>query len=173
MANTVEFSIHNRGMVCGSSEAESRMYKMFVGKSGKRWLVAIQANLADNIYVQGDKNSDGFAGRTLDFRLETGETVSLKGPWHSSAEALFNDTGYDVRNKCLTMGIVAEDVEPKFPTSFYSGVIHLDNEWTLGHYDRIQDIAQEAANRLKKPVAYAFISTGGGSSSWVEPNENI
>lgn len=75
----IEFTIH-RTMVCGSYEAEKRIYKMLVGKLGKRWLIAIQENSADNVYIEGGKSSDGFAGRTLNFYIRRWENYKLGSP---------------------------------------------------------------------------------------------
>ena len=57
----VRFNIH-QGMTCGSEEAEKRCYKLLRGTSGRRWLVALQPNEADNVYVEGEVGSDGFGG---------------------------------------------------------------------------------------------------------------
>ena len=45
------------GMTCGSAEAENRTYKLIVGRTGRRWLVAIQPDEADNTYVEGVRRS--------------------------------------------------------------------------------------------------------------------
>lgn len=163
------FSIHS-SMTCGSYEAESRTYKLFYGKSGKRWLVANQPNEGDNVYVEGEKNSDGFGGRILTFKLMDGTTVGLKGPWHSNADTLFEDTEYNARDKHLTIGIVAKYVKPDYyKGDLFTSILHLDKEPVIGEYDRVQKIAQEFANKLKHEVRYAMKSTGGGSSGPVKP----
>lgn len=173
MNKSIKFSIHGP-MKCGSSEAESQTYHKYTGKSGKIWLVANQPNAADNVYVEGGKDSDGFAGRTLSFKLVDGCTLKLTGPWHSNADALFTDTGVDVRDKYLTQGIVAldrqyEDNDYHKPY-IYSDVIHYDKSPVIGCFNRIETLAQEFANSTDKIVFYAFISSGGGSSGSLKPS---
>lgn len=160
----------SQGMICGSAEAEKRTYKLLKGKSGKKWLIACQANEADNIYVEGEKDSDGFGGRVLNFLLKNGKTISLKGPWHSNSDSLFNDTGYDVRNKCFTQGIIALKIKESdyYKGTLYSDILFEDQKATLGKYNRIENKAQEFANKLNKKIHYAVISKGGGSSCTVE-----
>ena len=168
--NEFEFSIHGP-MKCGSYEAEKRIYKLLIGKSGKRWLVSVQTNEADNIYVEGNKNSDGFGGRTLNFELENGEKLDLKGPWHSNSTALFEDTGYDIRNKHLTFGVIALDrkyISYNKP-DIYIDVLYKDEDFVVGEFERIEKMAQEFSNKLNKKVAYGVKSWGGGSSGWKQP----
>ena len=71
----MDYIIEGQPMSCSSYEAEKRRYKKVIGKSGRVWLYAIQDNPADNIYVSGGENSDGFGGRTLSFTLEDGTNV--------------------------------------------------------------------------------------------------
>jgi hypothetical protein len=160
-------------MICGSYEAEIRKYKLYLGKSGLRWLAAIQPNEADDIYVEGGPNSDGFAGRTLNFTLDSGEVVSLKGPWHTSAGSLFNDTGVDLRDKYLTfvvigLGRASTDVGYR---TIIKDVIYIDEKPTIGEYYRGTKIAMKLAKELNKPVMCYSKSTGGSSSCLVYPDQ--
>jgi len=158
------------GMTCGSAEAENRTYKLIVGRTGRRWLVAIQPDEADNTYVEGGPNSEGFAGRTLSFKLEDGTTLDLQGPWHSNAESLFADTGYDCRDKYMTQGIIGLERESDYRKGdLYRGILHFDKEPVCGRYDRIEQLAQGFANKLGKPVFYSMKSAGGGTSSMKQP----
>lgn len=164
---------YSNAMVCGSAEAERRTYKKLVGKSGRTWLVAAQPNEADNIYVSGGKNSQGFAGRILVFKLEDGSTLKLQGPWHSNSAALFADTNYDVRDKYLTFGVIglgrsygnAVGLNPVTITD----VLYKDEYWTLGTFDRIEALAQVAANEVGKTVVYFVKSKGGTASGFTKP----
>ena len=81
----VRFNIY-QSMISGQGDAQSHVYRLLHGKSGRRWLVAVQPNEADNIYVEGRAGSDGFGGATLKFELENGETVALTGPWKTGAD---------------------------------------------------------------------------------------
>ena len=162
----------NSGMVCGSAEAERRTYKKFVGTSGRTWLVAVQPNEADNIYVSGGKNSQGFAGRILAFKLEDGSTLELQGPWHSNSAALFANTGYDIRDKYLTFGVIglgrSYGPGPGLNPVTIEDVIYKDSEWTLGTFDRIEVLAQHFANLMEKTVVYFVKSKGGTSCGFTE-----
>lgn len=105
-------------MTSGQAEAVSRKYIMYVGKSGWAWFVADQEAKADNIYCTNSENWDvagnGFGGSTLflevinweENKLKS-ENFALRGGWHSNADALFDDTGVDVRNEHLTFGAIS------------------------------------------------------------------
>lgn len=56
---------------------------------------------ADHIYVgyPYDTKSQGYAGRWLVFPTTDDMTISLQGPWHSNADALYEATGVDVRGQ--------------------------------------------------------------------------
>lgn len=167
-----EYRVLSRGMVCGRSEAEQRKYNLRIGKSGKRWLIADQINEADNIYVEGNKNSDGFGGRTLDFTLVSGEIISLKGPWHSNSDSLYLDTEYDCRDKHYTCGVVALNRESDWRKGDkYIDILYKDEGYTLGEFNRIKKIAQKIANKINKGVYYYSQSMGGSISSFIEPEK--
>jgi hypothetical protein len=159
-------------MLCGSHEASKHKYKLLIGKSGKRWVVSTDANAADHVYVDGGKGSDGFGGRTLTFELEDGTTVDFIGPWKTTADGLFNDTEYDVRNTRATKGIVAQQRElgkPFGAPDTYIDVLHEDEDFVLGTYTRIDEIAQQFADELGVKIAYGLISEGGGYTGWATP----
>lgn len=76
------------------------IFKKYIGKSGKTWLVGIKKNWKSHIYVSATKEengpgyegSRGFGGNTLQFKLEDGNTLFLTGPWHSNPNSFFEDT---------------------------------------------------------------------------------
>lgn len=160
-------------MICGSAEAESKRYNLYKGRSGRRWLVADQLNAADNIYVEGGPGSEGFGGRELSFLLVNGSTLRLRGPWHTNDDALYRDTGVDVRNRHLTIGAIGlrrvGSKELKFwdPISV-ADVIYQDEDWTLGEFDRIKKYAKEISKNSLKELFYAVVSQGGGSAGPVK-----
>jgi hypothetical protein len=159
--------------LCGSAEAEARRYKLLIGKSKRRWLVAIQPNEGDNVYAEGGENSDGFGGRLIRFTLEDGSELALVGPWHSNSGGLYDDTGYDCRDKHYIKGIIAEERE-NFIDGFiyentYGKILHEDADFVLGTFNRITDMAQDYANKLGKRIWYAYKSMGGGCSGSREP----
>lgn len=165
----IPFNIHGP-QISSSDEAQKRRYRQHVGKSGKRWLVAIQPNEGDNVYVEGGPNSDGFGGRTLQFTLEDDSVVSLKGPWLSGPDGLFKDTGYDIRDKHLTRGVVSLDrvMNDFYKPYWYVGVLHYDSELVLGPMSRVRDIAKHWAHKLRRKVWYSVSSGGGSSASWAD-----
>lgn len=165
------FSIHDP-MICCSYEAESRIYQSFIGKSGRRWVVAIDKEPANYIYIEGGKNSKGFGGRTLEFKLQNGEIIRLQGPWHSNADALYKDTGYDIRDKYFTIGIIGLHRQRNGYQELYWDILHEDQKPILGEYDRIEKLAVEFANKLQKTIYYSYKSNGGGISSSISLNNH-
>ena len=166
----IKFSIHGP-MKSGIGEQSIRTYKKIVGKSGT-WLISIQDNEADNIYFASNsgKRSDGFGGATLEFVLENGQIEEVQGPWHSNSDSLYSDTGYDVRDKHLTRGIIAKDIKrgPNWEDE-YIDVLHYDEVPVIGKYKRIEDLAQELANEHNCRVYYAMKSSGGGNAFQKNP----
>lgn len=97
--------------VSGRGEAVSRVYRLVKGESRHVWLYpANEKNPADHIYMTNNPENttsneqlfQGFGGATLPMPLENGKTYMLHGGWHSNSEALFKDTGVDLREKHLT-----------------------------------------------------------------------
>jgi len=175
IGGNMDYIIERQPMLCGQSEAEERRYKKVIGKSDRIWLYAIQDNPADNIYVSGDKNSDGFGGRTLSFTLEDGTTEELRGPWHTNSDALYGDTGVDLRNKCLTFVVISRDrksiqTERRYTTKMID-ILYKDDKPTIGKFERGKIIAQKLANKLKQTIYCYSQSQGGSSNSPIEPKE--
>lgn len=167
----IAFSIH-QPMVSARGEIEERPFKMLVGKTGRRWFVACQEAEADNIYVEGGKNSQGMGGATCPFLLESGETVNIQGPWKTGADGLFGETGYDAREKYTSQGIIALGKEYGSPwpaPDLFTDVLHHDKESVIGAFDRIENMAQEYANKLGKKVWMSVVTAGGGHAGWKDP----
>lgn len=160
-------------MICASSEAESKKYHMYVGKSGRRWLVADVRNAGEYIYVEGGPNSRGFAGRTLRFELVDGGFVELQGPWCTEPEGLFKDTGIDVRDKFLTFCVIAKRRRyiDKGTRLVMVDILYKDDEPQLGPYGRpeIKALAKKFATELGHSVQYHYSTLGGGSTGPVDP----
>lgn len=163
-----------RGMVAEDALVGVRTFKKYVGKSGKIWMVAIQSNPADSIYVSGGEHSEGMAGRTFTFKLEDGTTEDIKGPWHTNSNALLKDTGIDIRDLHSTFGVIGMDrsygSNGIHPVTIHD-VLHLDSDWTLGTFDRIEQLAQIFANNHLKPVCYFVKSKGGSSCGYAKPEQ--
>jgi hypothetical protein len=141
-------------------------FHMVMGKSGRRHLY--KENLDPNyIFVEGGPDSNGCGGRTLDFSMVDDTIVSLKGPWGSNADYLFEDTGVDLRLRYETQGVIALKSEGKNWNEYvFTNIIYYEKDFCLGSYDRILDLAQEKANELKQTVHFRerskpFFSTRG------------
>lgn len=175
----MDFEITPQGMICGRSEAASRKYKKIIGKS-RVWYIAIQENEADNVYVAPHTSENapdykgfrGFGGAIIPFELEDGTIDNVQGPWHSNSDALFEDTGYDIRNKYLTFGVISRAIENN-TSNLYSvimkDVIYKDEKPIIGSFNRIEDLAQEIADKEGKIVYYYSQGQGGSIRSHKKP----
>lgn len=170
-----DFTTRGYSMICASSEAERHEYYKFVGKSGRIWLVAEVSYAGEHVYVSGDENSQGFGGRTLRFNLVNGEGLDLKGPWHSNPEALFQDTGVDVRGRHRTFCVIAKYREFNGDKCTFKDVLYQDREPVLGYFDRpdVKKLAKNFAIELGHSV-YVYKETKGGSSNFsVDPADKF
>lgn len=172
MTNPNEFTIEHAPMICGSREAEIRTYRRVDGQAGRVWLVAIQENAGDNVYVWYGEGvaSEGFAGRTISFRMEDGSTLALKAPWASNTDSLLQDTGVDLRATHLTFGVIARErrMDERYRTVL-SDIVYQDPAPVVGLFDRIQTLAQALADRQGEKLVYFSKSQGGSSCGWVYP----
>jgi hypothetical protein len=146
-------------MISGIDEALSRKYHKHIGKSGKIWLVSNELACAENIYVDGGAGSRGFAGRTMTFELVDGSTVNLIGPWCSNTEALFVDTGIDVRDKFYTWGCIGTSRSG----NGISNLIYFDTDPVLGTFNRIETLAKQLSEE-RQQCLYYYSQTRGGST---------
>lgn len=160
----------NDAMLCGSYEAEVRTYQKVVDRNGHVWLIANQPNRADNVYHHDprDKNSRGFAGRTLSFAIDDGTVYEAMGPWHTNSQALFEATGVDVRETHSTICAIGLKLGDSYMS--VGDVFYLEKEYVLGRYERYEAIAERFANELQRPVYYNMRSQGGGSGGWSYPD---
>lgn len=152
-------------MICASSEAESKRLVLVRGKSGRCWLY--DPDGAD-CYVEGGPDSGGFGGRVITFTLLDGTQVQWKGPWHSNTNALFLDTGVDLRNKHLTWGCVGLGRKGNTITD----VIWFDDRPTMGAFDRVESKARELAAERNCPV-FVYMQSQGGSLTAMIGAKNV
>jgi hypothetical protein len=123
---------------------------------------------AENVYFDPeDPRSEGFYGRTIEFLLDTDrhpEAVHpAVGPWHSNADALFDRTGIDLRDRHRTYGAIAlEKTMTTYETRLH-GILHLDSAVTVGRFSRLEDLAHDWQRRLGRPVTVYRESAGGSS----------
>lgn len=166
-----KFDFNGMQMICASAEAESHQYEVAVGKDGRRWL---HNGTGDNIYHEGEPGSQGFGGRTLTFELKDGTKLELKGPWHSNSDALFADTGVDLRAMHKTFTVVARGREYPKGHGWDAGptmidVVWRDEEPTYGTFNRGEEKAQELADQLGEKLFYYTRTSGGAHGHFKEP----
>ncbi len=170
---------------------DGRKFAKYIGKSGKTWIVGIGDDCASEIYVSADeakKNRpvyvrvrscrpcgfQGFDGAELEFTLEAGDTIVLKGPWHSNSEDLYADTGFDVRNKHLTKGVIAENreyVPGSYRSYIFRNVLYRDEKPVSGEFCRVTKLATEMAKKLNKPLVCYSETSGGYSNVLIYPDQ--
>lgn len=160
----------------GMAQEHGRKYFLYFGKTKingqrRRWLVsATDEDCGNYIYVEGGPGSQGFGGACLRFQLAPCGYIELVGPWHSNSSSLFMDTGIDVRDKYLTFGVIArrralKDVPDNQDrrAEYLEDIVYFDEKPTLGHHERVRDIAQRMANEMQERL-FAYNECIGGSS---------
>lgn len=157
---------------------EEITYRKIPGKSGKTWLVGIIPQAAEKLYVTnnpanttGKGSGYGFGGATIFFTTDEGE-FEAHGPWHSNAEALFDDTGFDVRSLHLTRVWVAEgrEYENVYSKPTPKGTVYYQEDApAMGTFKRGKRIAQAIADLYQTEVVLYSESNGGSSCGFVKP----
>lgn len=160
------FKIGTEPTICAATDAVNRIYKKIVRRDGKIYLIAVQDNPADNIYVEGGFDNEGFGGSTLYFKLEDGTLLKLKGPWHTNSEELYRATGIDIRDKHKTFGVISKGVI--YNDVLMTNVLYQDNDWVIGKFGRIEDKAREIAKEIGQRVYFYSRSMGGSCRAWVD-----
>lgn len=161
-------------MISGSHEAVQHIYDIYQGKSGFLWLVPFNIeSKADHIYVQGKKGSDGFAGRPLTFDIRHGDTLTLNGPWSSTADELLSDTGVDLTDQYsgrVVIGLERGKAESCYQTIIKDVVYDSGEEIGLFAHNRLDIMGKIYANELKRKVYGYSKSFGGAMSAAYEPD---
>jgi len=147
---------------------------MNVDKCGHAWFYPVNStHPADKILVTNSKNwevaGEGFGGGTLQLTLDTGEVFLLRGGWHSNSKSFFCATGIDLTEKTLTRCVLATKLVSGYPDYVLDEILHEENEWHLGKFERPEELAIEWANKLGKPVFCYTQSMGGASMGWKQP----
>ena len=171
IAQANEYVTDDYQMFSGQSSAVERHYHKYTGKSDRTWLVADQENAADDIYVTNnpqnttskDQGFEGFGGATLAMPLVTGETFALHGGWHSNAQALFDDTGVDVRDTHFTFVVLAKErcsTDDGTWRTVFRDIVYRDAKPVLGGFDRYKKLIENHPD-----ARFYYSSSRGGSSS--------
>lgn len=167
-------------MISAIGEVYDKVWVKYVGKSGKIWLLPKDEPQNSMVIVQGDPGSQGFGGREMEFKLDTGETLVLKGPWSSNHDAFWGDTGVDRRAHYRTWGCIGRNRTFATYTGKYASsvmtindLVYIDPEdGIIGEYDRINKIAKRMAFERDELLFKYSCTYGGSSSSCIMPYEN-
>lgn len=173
----MDIEITGHGLWKNKYDDTPTIYKKIVGKSGRNWYIDTKHEYRSMLVscdprenAPGYSGFRGFGGRTLTLNLDDGTTVEETGPWSSNPDALFSDTGYDVRNKVLSIGVISKKMEN---TGAYSrvmmDVVYHDEHPVPGHFKRIEELAQDFADRLGQPMYYYSETYGGSTTFHVKP----
>lgn len=158
-------------MTCGLSDVNVVKYKMEKDNGGGVWLFGDCPDFADHTYHgYTDRQQNGFAGRHITFDLSDGGSVTLKGPFKCRPPKHMDA-------KVMTRGVIGTSISrhPDLQDYFgnltiYHGVLHLDRDWILGEFNRIENLAQEIANERNKEIWYRCESRGGSHSGAKQPH---
>lgn len=161
--------IERMAMFSASHQQSLSVYDHHIGKSGQHWFVATGNDRGGKCYVWDprDRDSRGFAGRTLTFRLSDGTTMVVKGPWHSNSDALFADTGVDVRNEHVTWGCIGLNRVYRRNNAgdsigYITEVVYFDPTPMVGPFNRVDDYAIYLQKTTRAHL-YVFSMSVGGS----------
>ena len=179
----MDFIIGQERQKSAGHEAQEREYNLILGDSGKTWLVSTQENQADNIYVSASAGENlpeprgfqGFGGSTLRFKLSgSGEYIELKGPWHANSDSLYEDTGYDCRNKHYTFVAISKShsVDDIYKTTMRD-ILYLDDGLVLGRFNRGRILARKIARAYRQEVMCYSSSNGGSGYGYISPDEKF
>lgn len=165
-----------RGMISGQHEVAIRQFKVVQGKTGHTWYIPVNDPEAGaNIHVDvHNPQSDGYGGRVIEFLLEDGSVAKAKGPWHSNADSLFEDTGVDLRNTLWTFIVIGRGMDG-WPTVVRDVVYQDPPKGKIGNFDRWQEVVRSlVADGIVKDgekLFYYSQSRGGSSAGMVHWNE--
>lgn len=160
--------------------SDKEVFRKVTGKSGNTWLVKVVPPAGSKVYrtnnpenTTGKGGGYGFGGATISFTTVDGE-FKAHGPWHSNAEALYEDTELDIRHLHLTRVWVAEGAgfeEGSYKTVPHGEVYYRENVPAMGEFHRGKAIGQAIANLYQKRVFVYSESDGGSSCTPINPEE--
>lgn len=170
----IVFTSDQPGMRWGGP-SDALVFKKVPGKEGRTWLVVATLDDAEHVYVDEPKNRTGFAGSTLVFKLEDGTTFSSKGPWKSSTDLLLKETGIDLTQQHLTKGVIALEIDYRkggygLEKVTCRNVLHVDDAYVRGAFERIEQLAQKYADELRVTVRVVSHSHDGSHGGWKSPS---
>ncbi len=122
-------------------------------------------NAADSVHTDiHDHHSRGYGGATFRYRLVDGSIYTAKGPWHSSAHKLYNQTDgwFNVSELCFTKVKLSDDD---------GNILYQENDMMLGSFWRGQRAAQQLAVIQDRRIHFDITSSGGGSVGCARPDK--
>jgi hypothetical protein len=156
--------------------AQAVVYWKVTGKSGNTWYIPKTSTPATSLHVDThNPHSEGYAGSFLSFEMEDGTVDKVKGPWHSNSDALYDDTGVDVRNTYPTRVILARNrvFGDGGLRATFQDVFYLEETPILGRYNRYLSVIDrffQGNPEWNGMVFYYMDSNGGSSSGGMERN---
>lgn len=123
-------------------------------------------NAGDWIIYDDYRDHSGFSGRKIELKMEDGSKTILNGPWHSNSEALFQQTGVDLRNKCASIGAISKSRDYKDSECVLIDILYKDNDVVIGRFDRIKELAHQMSKDLGVKLAYFSATSGGYVSAY-------
>ena len=131
------------------------------------WMVAAnRKNLADHIYVgyPYDTKSEGFAGRWLVFNLVDHEkAVTLQGPWHSNADALYEFTNVDVRDKHYVQFVAGKTFKNVGSRRILTDILYYEDPDIRGYNDH-KAVLRRLFEESRCDIRYWHGGSGGSTS---------
>ena len=162
-----KLAFKSSGVISGQGEAMEQICQMaFDNDDSQRiWLWSD----VDHIYCgyPYSTGSQGFGGAKIPFNILGGQTVTLHGPWHTSANDLWRATGVDLRNQYMTRGMCSYARTYDSRDGYiYRDVFHFEETARCGSYNRIRDIARAVADKVERMVFFYAESHGGSVHSF-------
>jgi hypothetical protein len=156
---------------------ENTIWKYIRARTTERGFFLIPQNVpnpADYIHFSNPKNTNGYGGKLLIFRMGEISKMSVQGPWHTNSHHLLGETGIDLREQHHTWGFVYDRVNDF--NRPYAGIDGLyfndpDGTWVLGRFNRIENMAIKIATELGRSVQYYKLSQNGSASGTKNPGD--
>ncbi len=165
----MNFTVERQPMISGQGEVQRMTFNKYFGDNGRTWYVGDTEEAANHVYVDThDPRSRGFGGSTLEFKLVDGTIDRVKGPWHSNADALYEETGVDVRDKHFTFIVISRTRDYIDGKTIMVDVIYQDDVPMLGNFYRGHYVAQALMKKLGLTEVSLYSQSQGGSSCGTE-----
>lgn len=138
-----------------------KLWRKIEGPNRTSYLIPVDVeNVGDYVHCDpNNKDSQGYAGREMSFKLEDGSAYKCIGPWHTNTRSVKQATGLDLENKHYHMCAIYTEDKLLYLTELILGMY--PNQGIYNYAEK----AQAFANNLNKTVS-VFVNTNGGSSRY-------